>query len=162
MRRRSLLSGLDRITAGNRWAKALLAFPIASAVFTIAVMAYMAGFFDPTYYTEPWTPGISAGERVSEAFSGVIIFGFCVLPAVALVVLIWLAAHRFPKGIPVVALGCLAFTAATVWAVTTIAVDESSTAAIGLLFLPPALGVLLLPFAGVAALVHALRSRRAS
>jgi len=160
--RSSSIGWLDRITAGNRWAKALLAFPAASAVFTIATMMYMAGFFSPTYYSDSSHPEMPVGEQASQAIFGVLIGGFNVLPAVALAVLISLTARRFAKGMPVVAVGCLAFTAACVWAVLSIATDESSTAAIGLLFLPPMLGVLLLPFAGVAVLVHVLRNRDGS
>lgn len=158
----SFLTWLDRLTAGNRRAKALLVFPAASAVFTLVMMLLLAGFFDPTYYSASADSEIPLGERVGEAVFAVLFIGLSLLPAAGLMVLISWVARRLPRGLPAVAVGCLAFTAATVWAYLSIATDESSTAALGLPFLPPALGLLLLSFAGLAVLVNALRNREMS
>ena len=49
---------------------------------------------------------------------------------------------------------CAVRTAATTWSLISMVRDESSTAALLLLFLPVCLGILLVPFVALTALVH--------
>lgn len=139
-------------------AKGLLALPLVAALVTVVIMLQMAGFLDPASYREPASSDLSDGVGLDLFLVGMLVYNL--LPAVALAVLISVAARHLPGGLSVVAAGAVVFTAATVYLLVTTITDESSTAALGLLVYPVMLGLLLVPFAGVAALVHVRRAAR--
>lgn len=151
---------LDRTTSGNRLAQKLLALPLVAALVTVVIMLEMAGFLDPTYYREPASSDLSDG--IGPDLFLLMMFVYNLLPAVALAVLISVAARHLPRGLPVVAAAAVIFTAASIYLLVTTITDESSTAALGLLVYPVMLVLLLVPFAGVAALVHHRRAPRRS
>jgi hypothetical protein len=147
----------DRVTGGNRLGKVLLVFPPVAALVTLVAMLWMAGLLDPGYYREIESSDLSDGTGLDLFFVGMIAYNL--LPAVALWILIGVYARQLPKGLPVIAAGAVAMTAATVLLLVGTITDESSTAALGLLVYPVLLGLLLVPFAGVAALMHSIRTR---
>lgn len=130
----------------GRLASVLLLFPATNALLTLAVLAYSGS-------GAPDEPGL-------VLFSIAVAIYSLVGPA-ALAALIWVASRHAPLGMTVVAVTCLVSTAATVWSHVSLVqdLDESSTAALGFLFLPAFLAILLIPFVGVTALVHWLRAR---
>ena len=77
----------------------------------------------------------------------------------ALAALVRVAARRAPRGLSVVVVACVVQTGLIVVSLVSMLRDESSTAVLLLLFLPVYMLVLLLPFVGLTALVHRVRSR---
>ena len=157
---------LDRIVPAGRSGRALLGFPVASATFTLGVVAYLVGIFDPRSWSDlagaAAESGAAAvvGDAIMRALFTVLVAAYNCLPPLGLAVLVVQTARRLPRGMPVVALGCLVHTAATVWLLVDMLTDDSSTSVLLLLFLPIPLGVLLVVVGGGAALLHHLRSRR--
>jgi hypothetical protein len=140
----------------------LLIFPVLAGLFYLGVMLWLSGAFEPQAFPEiPSYEEPPAGEAFAMAVFGVAISVYNLLPAAALAVLISLTSRRFAKGMPVVAVGCLAFCAGLVYVLLDMVWSESSTAAILLLFLPIPLGVLVLVFGLLAVLMHFVRFRYA-
>ena len=139
--------------------RVLLVFPAACAVFTLGILCYLVGVFDPAYWLDSPTIGAAFGQAVG----GIVVGGaFNLLGPLGLAVLVVLGSRRFPLGMPVIAVASLAYTAFTFWSLISMIRDESSTAVLLLLFLPFVLLGLLVPFLGAAVLVHWLRSRARS
>lgn len=159
-------SRLDFVVPATRLGWALLSFPVASAVFTLGVMAYLTGVLDPGSWSEVAEIAAEAGtgaaiaDVLMRAFFSVVVAAYNCLPPLALAVLIAFTSRHLQKGMPVVALGCLVYTAATAWLLVDMVTDDSSTSVLLLLFLPILLGALLVPFAGATALLHRLLSGR--
>jgi hypothetical protein len=140
----------------------LMTFPVLAALFYLAVMLWLSGVFEPQEFPEiPAYDEPPAGEAFGMAVFEVAITVYNLMPAAALAVLISLTSRRFAKGMPVVAVGCLAFCAGLVYLLLDMVWSESSTAAILLLFLPIPLGVLVAVFGLLAMLMHFVRSRDA-
>lgn len=130
--------------------RVLMLFPALSAAFTIAVLLGAFGVFDPS----------SSDESVITVVLLGVIFVYNLLAPIALACLISLTSRQFAKGMPVVAVGCLAFTAATAYLlVDTVTSENSSTGGVNFLFIPITLGVLLIPFGLLGWLLHFLVSR---
>jgi hypothetical protein len=156
---------LDAMTPTGPCGWALLLFPIASAAFTLGLLAYL--LVGGIFYRGAWAELVDAAgefgvapivcELIIRVVFGLLAAVYNCLPAAALAVLIAQTSRRLPKGMPVVLLGGAVFTAATVWLLVDMVTDDSSTAALLLLFLPIMLGILLVPFAGLTVLLHWLR-----
>ena len=134
----------------------MLAFPAVSALVTLAVLAFSAGLFDPATWATPWSRPGGVGE---DAVFELVLVGYNLLPPLALAALVRVAARRAPRGLSVVVVACVVQTGLIVVSLVSMLRDESSTAVLLLLFLPVYMLVLLLPFVGLTALVHRLRSR---
>jgi len=152
-------SPTTRLWPATGWGRLLLVFPVFCAALTVAIMLYLSGVFDPTFWSGATSTGVTL-KSAGLAIFGVVAVGYNLLAPLALAGLIVLAERLYPRGMFVVSAGCLVYTAATVWSLTSMISDESSTAVLLLLFLPAYLAGLLVPFGLAAALVHKLRSRR--
>lgn len=159
-------SRLEWVVPVSRWGWVLMSFPVASALFTLGVMTYMTGVFHPGRWSEVGgiaeQNGVAAavGDTIGQVVFFVLLAAFNCLPPLALAVLIAQTPRHPAKGMPVVALGCLVYTVATVWLLIDMVTDDSSTSGLLLLFLPIILGALLVPFAGATALLHRLLRNR--
>lgn len=136
----------------GRLAGILLLFPAANALFTLAVLGYST------------SGSTTAEDGVGVALFEVILAVYSMVGPLALAALIGLASRWAPLGMAVVAITCLLYTAATAWSHIVLVqdLDTSSTAALGFLFLPAYLAILLIPFAALTVLLHWLRHRRRS
>lgn len=98
---------------------------------------------------------------LDELLSLVLFVGWNLLPALALAALVLLCARRFPIGLPVVAVGCVVYTAVTVWLLLSALLSESSTAGFLFVSLPLILGAIVGVFAAAAGTVDAARRPKA-
>ncbi|WP_375431746.1 hypothetical protein [uncultured Friedmanniella sp.] len=147
-----------RLAPVGRWGRLLLVFPAACAVFTVVILMYLQGLFDPATAVEAWADALTLGGGLFI----VVLTAYNLLGPLALAALVSIGSRLTPRAMGVVTAGCGVYTAALGYSLIEMITDESSTAVLLLLFLPLYLGVLLLPFAAAAALVQRFRSRAAA
>lgn len=159
---------LQYLVPTGRWGWALMSFPVAAAVFTLGVVVYLTGFLDPDSWSEygemvdEFGLAETVGDTIMRAVFSVVLAAYNCLPPLGLAALVAQTSRHLPKGMPVVALGCLVYSAATGWLFVDMLTSDSSTAGLGMLFFPVLLGGLLIPFAGAIALLRRFLPRRPS
>lgn len=136
------------------WIRLLPAFPVACGVVTAGVIMLLGGNFESESDAE--STGVTAGQVVVGMLEGVTA---ALLVALPLAALISLGKRYWSKGMLVVAAGCFTYTAATLATLIDVLLNDSSTAALALAFLPVPLGALLVLTAAAAALMHRVRRR---
>lgn len=136
---------------GTRW----LMVPPAVALISLVAELVFSGV---PYYTGPdaWT----GADLAVQILCSLGLLSWNASVPVVLVVLVVLTAKYLPKGMPVAAVTCVFFSGAVVTAMVQLAVDDSSTGVLLLLFLPVELMLALIPFIGCTYLVQHLRGRR--
>jgi hypothetical protein len=122
--------------------QALLVLVGVDAAATLAVMAWAGGWF---------TDGLPLGTGVGGTVAFV---AWALAPHFGMGVIIHLTARRLARGIVVTAVGVVLLTALTVGALLAFLTDDSSTAALVFLTLPPLQWLLVLATLGATALRH--------
>lgn len=136
-------------------ARLLLLFP-ALAVLCVAAELIHLGL---PYLTDPQS---SRADLVEQALASLGALAWNAMVPGALVVLVLVTVRAWPRGLPLAAGTCVVFSGAVIAAMIVLALDDSSTGVLLLLFLPVQLGLALIPFVGLTFLVHWVRGRRAA
>jgi hypothetical protein len=134
----------------NRFGQVLLLFPATSAILVVAVMVWVSGVLGADYVAS----AREGGELVSMMAFWVLMTGYNLAAPLGLAALVLYAARGNRKGLPLVAGCCVIFTGVLVWQLTDMVNTDDSMAGLLLLILPPILGAIILPFAGVTALLR--------
>ena len=130
-------------------------FPVACGLVTAGVLVFLSDSFGLQSLAGRPTAGRVVGQVVVGVLVGCLLG---LLAAAPLAVLLLLGKRYWPKGMVVVAAGCVLYTGITVSVLVDIVRSDDSTAVLALIFLPAVLAVVLVFFAAAAAVLHRLRS----
>ncbi len=135
-------------TLPRSWAqrRVVPALVVLGAVATLAVLSWAGGWFE--------------GGAAGGAGSTVAITAWALAPFLGMGAVVAVGARRLTRGLPAVAVGVVALTGVTAWALSDFTTSESSTAALLFIFLPVYQWVVVLVTAGLAVVWHRVRRRR--